>query len=550
MASQQDDPGFTFPQEVAYTVAPIISGLLSTLGSTAIIWMILTDWNRKIRRVKYRILLGLSLSDALSSIVQMFWGIMLPKGTPGSWGAIGNKATCSAHGFILQFGLSGSFYNTALSAYFYKSICFGMTDATFAAKYELWIHLTSVLFPLATAVGALILDIYSVTGGGCYIAPDPLRCHRRDDVECLRGENAYKYSWAVAGVPVVIFLLYITYTMFRIYQKVRQVSRRSERFEFRSTRVSYEMPNSENPSEEQRRQSVNGQDSNDNFSLRELDEQHGDTTELLRPPAVSFQLTGGNTGTSSGTASPPLTHPLPSASSRGRSSFNSRRSIQDSNRVSRIRETAIQAFLYVVAFFGTHFPSFILNNLEMFGGTSPFYLVFLASFAWPLQGFFNLFVFLRPRIRSCRRQEPSLSYCKAAYLALFHYDEARGRVNESQLTDATPDAAKFPSGSDSCNGSQALQMIRVSRLESIDDNDYREESLSSASAYEDETNNGPSTLDTVESYPASQVPDTATMADEESYSPDSFEASKEIKHVVSLLRTKEHPEENQDHDRN
>jgi hypothetical protein len=143
-----------------------------------------------------------------------------------------------------------------------------------------------------------------------------------------------------------------------------------------------------------------------------------------------------------------------------------------------------------------------------------------------------------------------LSYCKAAYLALFHYDEARGRVNESQLTDATPDAAKFPSGSDSCNGSQALQMIRVSRLESIDDNEYREQSLSSASAYEDETNNGPSTLDTVESYPASQVPDTATMADEESYTPDSFEASKEIKHVVSLLRTKEQPEENPDHGRN
>jgi hypothetical protein len=41
--------------------------------------------------------------------------------------------------------------------------------------------------------------------------PEPLRCHRRDDVDCIRGENAYIYAWVPLWIPWHFFV-YISCT--------------------------------------------------------------------------------------------------------------------------------------------------------------------------------------------------------------------------------------------------------------------------------------------------------------------------------------------------
>jgi hypothetical protein len=51
----------------------------------------------------------------------------------------------------------------------------------------------------------------------------------------------------------------------------------------------------------------------------------------------------------------------------------------------------------------THMWAFVVVNTELGGGTTPFYLVLIKKFFWPLQGFVNVYIFLRPRIQSIPR---------------------------------------------------------------------------------------------------------------------------------------------------
>jgi hypothetical protein len=229
-SSPQDESDYTLAQQVAITLVPAFSGTLSILGSSCIIWMLLQNNRKKLKSVKYRFLFALCLSDVIYSLWLAPFALPIPKGTPGVWGAMGNYASCNAQGFFLQFGNIGIFYNCALALYFYKSLCYNMNDEQIAKRYEKWIHIVSVVWWLGTAIAALQQDLYSYSGLGCWIAPEPLRCNRRDDVDCIRGEDAYIYAFLYTGIPLSLITLYIAYAMWMIYVKVKEVSRAAERW--------------------------------------------------------------------------------------------------------------------------------------------------------------------------------------------------------------------------------------------------------------------------------------------------------------------------------
>lgn len=72
-----------------------------------------------------------------------------------------------------------------------------------------------------------------------------------------------------------------------------------------------------------------------------------------------------------------------------------------------------QAALYVAAFFFPFFfPILFQVNLAK-TGTRSFLLFILLGIFTPLQGFFNFFVFLRPRLISFRKKNPEISFVQA-----------------------------------------------------------------------------------------------------------------------------------------
>ncbi|CAB9516505.1 expressed unknown protein [Seminavis robusta] len=98
----------------------------------------------------------------------------------------------------------------------------------------------------------------------------------------------------------------------------------------------------------------------------------------------------------------------------------------------RIRNTAIQAFYYVLAYSMTHTFVFLAANFDYFlPSGSPFLLTLLGVFSFPLQGILNVFIFLRPRIHVLQTRDSSLSYCRAVHWATFHYDDGRNRATDS-----------------------------------------------------------------------------------------------------------------------
>jgi hypothetical protein len=399
-SSPQDESDYTLPQQVANTLVPAFSGTLSILGSTCIIWMLLGQNLKKLKSVKYRFLFALCWCDIIYSLVFVFWSLPIPKGTPGVWGAIGNYTSCNVQGFLLQFGNIGSFYNTALSLYFYKSLCHSMNDEQIAKRYEKWIHLGSFVWPLGTAIAAWQQDLYSFSGIGCWMAPEPLRCHRREDVECIRGEDAYIYAWVYTGVPLLVLCGYITYSMGMIYLKVREVSRLAEKWSLEMVGASF----------------VSGS-SGMQSSERNIND------ESLSTPSQTVE-----------------------ASSR-RVSISGNDNQARSRYAVRTKEAAWQAFLYVFAYCITHMWSFVVVLIEQCGGTAPFYVILIENFFWPLQGFANVFIFLRPRINSIQKGSPEMYYFTAAYHSVFHYDDVRHRLTES----ANPPAA-LDEGSEQISG--------------------------------------------------------------------------------------------------
>jgi hypothetical protein len=474
-SSPQDESDFTLAQQIAITLVPAFAGTLSLLGSSCIIWMLLAENRKKLKSVKYRFLFALCLCDVVNSLWFVFWSLPIPKGTPGVWGAMGNYASCNAQGFFLQLGIIGSFYNGALSLYFHKSLCYSMKDEQIAKKYEKWIHLGCLVWPLGTAIAAWRQDLYSYSGLGCFIAPDPLRCHRRDDVDCIRGEDAYIYVWVYTGIPLMLLCIYIVYAMGRIYMKVKEVSRRAEKWSMGTVGASIVS----NP-----------------IRLESTQPPAGNINdESTQPPAGN--INDGSLHTRSQTSELHTRSQTLELTSR-RVSISGNDNGGRSRYAKRTKEAAWQAFLYVIAYAVTHMWAFIVVNIELGGGTTPFYLVLIENLFWPLQGFANVFIFLRPRIQSIRKSSPEMFYFIAVYHSIFHYDEVHRRSSMPSLTRQSKSGMSYASGSSRKSigeGNDAVSKPSLNKLPEAEDlatesrhemkDNFRQESHEEASSDHD-----------------------------------------------------------------
>jgi hypothetical protein len=351
------------------------------------------------------------------------------------WGAKGNEQTCIAQGFLGQMALAGPFYNGALSIYFMLVIRGGMKDGVIAKKYELWWHLVAIIWPLGTAFAAFWLDLYAFIYLGCWIGQTPLGCQSDNEVECIRGENAFLYGWFFMGVPLFILNGIIMYCMIEIYRYIRSVAHTQEQYDFeRSVSLHPSSPSSP-PSPERAHVTIH------------------------EPSTV--------TNTSNTLSS------------------SQRRSL---DLASTKREIAIQSFLYVGAFLITHIWSvFLFWGITLFDmAPPPFALLFIHNIAWPLQGFFNVHIFLRPRINSLRRSHPEISYTRLVYYATFRYDEWTGRG---------PMMANVRRPS---NRAQILQTTHQSQgvLEGPSRRDISTAQMSSSSHFSEQMDDSPTATDT------------------------------------------------------
>ena len=146
-----------------------ISGSISAICSAAIIYMMLSDRERKLRKEpKCRFLLMMSIIDVLQSIAYAFSSLPVPRES-GIYGARGNQMTCNTQGFLFQLGFAVPCYNACLCIWFLRSIKYNMHPNEFRKNIEPYCHTVSLLLPLTTAILCTVLDTFEPRGPMCWI---------------------------------------------------------------------------------------------------------------------------------------------------------------------------------------------------------------------------------------------------------------------------------------------------------------------------------------------------------------------------------------------
>ena len=327
------DQLYTESQSRLLTNIPRVTGTLSFLGSFIILYIILRDRKRKLKRVYHRLLLAYSSIDVLVSMNFALSTLVVPKGTPGVWGAQGTIATCEASGFVTQFIMSQAAYASSICVYYVLVLRYQVQERSIAKYMEPLLHAFALITPLVMGTIMVLHDNYNPTNimvGWCFINVYPMDCLRRDGVECQRGEG-YEFWLFLNNAPAILFFCAVIVSCVLTYLKVRSVESRGAQWSFSQT-----------------------------------------------------------------------------------ASRSSER---------RVRESATQATLYIVAFWVTYASFAIVVTF----GPSPatktnrgFYLplVILTKIFLPLQGFFNCFIYIRPRFAGIRLRNPELSYWGALQAVL------------------------------------------------------------------------------------------------------------------------------------
>ena len=344
------------------------SGSLSVAGSAIIMWHAV----HKLHRPYHRILFMLSVTDLICSLSLAIMPLAFyrPNLKP--------SAVCELDGFIvISMGYSSAFYNASLSMYFLLTIKYSYSERKMAQKVEPFLHGVSVMYPLTCAIIGLVLQMYNPSPGsiGCWINAYPKNCEWDEDIECERGEGAYMFSFFAAVIPLALVWIALIGNNVAIYCFVRRIEERSNQHAASST-----------------------------LSRFEIRSRQSDEDEMEKELAKAAPNPGLSSADTHGVAIIPLAPPALPLSIRRNASKN----------FAKTRQTAVQSFFYVFAyfvvfFFGSLAFCFKTTDPDGFQSGKYFPLQVLDAFFFPLQGFFDAIIYFRPRYYRFRKYFPEKS---------------------------------------------------------------------------------------------------------------------------------------------
>ena len=329
-------------QQIALAVAPLPTALLSITASALIITNILHQNSEK-RNSYHRILLAMSLFDilfSLSACLQMF---LMPAATSPRLTAMGNPASCTAVGALVQLSFATYWYNGVLSVYYLLTVVYGWSQDKIRRVAEPAWHTVCVSFALVTATLGLVFGWYSELdiGFGCWVNDYPRGCEVLDETTGEMGEMCLSddIAWLIAGIPITLLLFVVIFVNIRIYCHVRSVLLKSRRHTFERSVSSRSLGSMTN-------HTINTNNNNPNSD----------------------------------------------------------------SQLRRMRQVAIQGFLYVAAFWMTGIFNALVRIVEGYNlvtdESDVYPLLFLQALWSPSTGFFNMIIYFRPRYLRCRHNFP------------------------------------------------------------------------------------------------------------------------------------------------
>ena len=194
--------------------------------------------NKGLSSTYHRLVFGLCISDFMSSFAYAFSSIPVPKEMnylmPFPYG---NVRSCDGQGFFLTTGLIvATLYNCSVCLYYLAIIRFNKNDDYIKVNLEPWLHGVTVTTSLAIGIIGLVLKMYNADGliGMCYLTYyEPPHCEGYDrgvildsfTIPCGRGAttSGKLYNLIIFLMPLTIVPTIIVGTMTSMYRSVRKI---------------------------------------------------------------------------------------------------------------------------------------------------------------------------------------------------------------------------------------------------------------------------------------------------------------------------------------
>ena len=239
----------TKSQKIGLFVAPILPSFMSLTCSFTLMTMILRS-KVKLATQYRRLIFGLSCFDVFYSFGSMVSSLPIPV-NEDRWGAMGNRHTCNAQGFLVFLGSTGCpMYNLSLCIFYLSVLVFSIRAKKFFRYIEPLLHVFTILYCFITGLFLLARGYFNPGVLMCWIAAYPTECLTDTAIPCERGEKKTLYRWLFVGYPITFVFVVIIITMsliiWRVHEQEKSVTgyrvkqlalRRSERESATTTRI-------------------------------------------------------------------------------------------------------------------------------------------------------------------------------------------------------------------------------------------------------------------------------------------------------------------------
>lgn len=175
---------FSHGQTLILFLVANCSFVLSIFGSVLILYLVLHG-KRYREGLYHRLLLGLSISDLVLTFSLMLQPFLTPEAT-GYPFARGNATTCAVVGFGYLYFVASYTYNCLLGVYFLLTVRYDVTQRKIAKYLEPYGHILAFCVPTAIGISATLFDLLNANPflGICSLAPVNHEC------DWMEGSNA------------------------------------------------------------------------------------------------------------------------------------------------------------------------------------------------------------------------------------------------------------------------------------------------------------------------------------------------------------------------
>jgi hypothetical protein len=419
----------TKAQQIAIAIIPKVTGSISFVCSSIMVHMILRS-EIKLGSPFRRLIFAMCIVDMLQSGTAALSTLSSPKDSPGIWGAYGNTTTCNITGSIFQFAsTTAALYVSSLCIHYFCFVQYKVRQITFRTKIEPFLHGVPILWSFVGTVYLTATGNINQADVVCWIAPLPYHCINDLDIECIRGENSYFYRWIFAASSNSVALTITSSLMFQIYImvsrreiKLKNITQHNETKVHSNDSVFMQSAkgniNKEKEDEEMKEEIIGPEPFHSDHPKDDWSDASEESSKINTDKEKDKTYTPDKKGSISNILSLPTAHALSaqiSVISKQKTNTIDTKKHKTMVSKGRSKEAVKQATLFTGSFGISYAFVYITGTLEALNIEVPYYLRICLWIFFPLQGFFNIFVFTRPHVAALMRIEKELTTRQAIW---------------------------------------------------------------------------------------------------------------------------------------